>query len=315
MYGRAIGSLKVYIKEKTSRLSELNPSWEMSGDQGDQWLIGQVEIQPSQTETLHPFQIIIEGVLGSGHQSDIAIDDLSLTLGKSCSSITNVTDVKVDLEINVDDLDKDFDSNSTSSTLPTPSQLVWSDASDQANDNDEQVGDIVRSIVHLRSNYPRNSTTTTTSTVSPVSNLIPDPSTSTTSTPSSITEVSKSFNYNQTTTTNSTFLSKWKTWKNWTEHFKKKIQQHQEFLNNLTSTTSTTTSTEKSNEIVENSETVNSSQLAQSSTTTTISPSTSSVPIIIKPESLKAGEQSLLNKVDDNNGGNDAHEPWWDNPE
>ncbi|KAJ6218559.1 hypothetical protein RDWZM_009716 [Blomia tropicalis] len=123
MYGSAIGSLRVYVLERSQILKELAPRLELIGDQGNQWLKAQIEINAINGQPLRPFQIVIEGILGHGHQGDIAIDDILLTLGSNCSNYNAslVNDLDLTNEIN-----KDLDSSSTSSetTLPTPTAIV-----------------------------------------------------------------------------------------------------------------------------------------------------------------------------------------------
>ena len=48
--------------------------WSLSGDQGNRWLSGQAPVI-SKTS----YNVIIEGLRGSGYQGDIAIDDVSFT--------------------------------------------------------------------------------------------------------------------------------------------------------------------------------------------------------------------------------------------
>ncbi|XP_027200772.2 uncharacterized protein LOC113794829 [Dermatophagoides pteronyssinus] len=202
MYGKACGTLRMFVKEKNQQLSQLEPVWEMSGDQGDQWLAGQIEIQPANSSMLlQPFQIIIEGILGNGHQGDIAIDDLQLTLAKSCSSLTNST---LDVDIinepsSIADLDptdspplNSINSSSSTSKLPEPSKWYGYPIIDDNNGDDDDITDsqpqsndqslhneIIRSIVHLK---PIMTTTTTTmaTTTKSTSTTMTKPSSTTT---------------------------------------------------------------------------------------------------------------------------------------
>lgn len=169
MYGASIGTLRIFIKEEDQN-TPLEPSWEATGNQGEQWLIGQIEIRPENVFFLKPFQIIIEGVVGLGHQGDIAIDDLSLVLGKSCTNISSNGTVEI---IN-DSMAIDLDDNGQ-----------WSDnATDNNNNNGTYDGEfklitpgIFRSIVDMNQNkthlihlnnknisLPITTTTTTTTT-------------------------------------------------------------------------------------------------------------------------------------------------------
>ncbi|KAF7487608.1 MAM and LDL-receptor class A domain-containing protein 1 [Sarcoptes scabiei] len=133
MYGKAIGSLRIYIKEQNTKLNQLIPVWEVNGDQGDQWLAGQVEIQPSNVHSLKPFQIVIEGLLGYGHQSDIAIDDLLVRLGQSCSNLTN--DTNADVYLVTDSILNDLDQSGQS---PIPNAEGWAIESNATNNFEQQ---------------------------------------------------------------------------------------------------------------------------------------------------------------------------------
>ena len=86
----------------------------MSGDHGNKWLSGQAPVKSTSN-----YNIVIEGLRGSGYQGDIAIDDLSftdslcggmsslliltfLTLVKPCGGsldIKNLTGVVISYEI------------------------------------------------------------------------------------------------------------------------------------------------------------------------------------------------------------------------
>ncbi|XP_075228887.1 uncharacterized protein LOC142328755 isoform X1 [Lycorma delicatula] len=82
MYGGHIGSLNVYIGREIV-LSE-------SGNHGNRWIKAIIPINSTS-----PFQIIIEGIRGTGYAGDIAIDDLKLSEGLDClvgqSNITELT--------------------------------------------------------------------------------------------------------------------------------------------------------------------------------------------------------------------------------
>lgn len=72
-----MGELHVY-----SLIQGRNLKWERTGDQGDMWLMAEVNI-PGNPST--PINIEFEGVVGSSFLSDIAIDDLSIRSG-ACDS-------------------------------------------------------------------------------------------------------------------------------------------------------------------------------------------------------------------------------------
>uniref|UniRef100_A0A3B4AHF5 MAM domain containing glycosylphosphatidylinositol anchor 2a n=1 Tax=Periophthalmus magnuspinnatus TaxID=409849 RepID=A0A3B4AHF5_9GOBI len=73
MYGKHIGSLNVFLRQKTSD----SQVWSLSGNQGDRWRQARVSIQPSSA-----FQMVVEGVRGAGIEGDIAIDDISIEEGE-----------------------------------------------------------------------------------------------------------------------------------------------------------------------------------------------------------------------------------------
>lgn len=116
-FGKAIGSLRVYVLEKSQTLSQLAPKWESIGDQGDVWLKGQVEINAASGEHLQPFQLIFEGILGHGHQGDIAIDDIQLTLGQNCTNYNSSQALSPDLVADIENEIKT--ANETSTEVPT----------------------------------------------------------------------------------------------------------------------------------------------------------------------------------------------------
>lgn len=85
MYGSTIGRLRIYIKPESHVFVELTPVWEKSGDQGNQWLRGNVTIPPLSES----FQVVIEGVRGISYLGDTAIDDVSL-LNTNCSALDSL---------------------------------------------------------------------------------------------------------------------------------------------------------------------------------------------------------------------------------
>ena len=74
MSGAHIGKLNIYIA--TTYGQPGNKVWSMSGDKGSQWLRGEVQLSSSAN-----FQVIIEGVVGTGYAGDISLDDISFTPG------------------------------------------------------------------------------------------------------------------------------------------------------------------------------------------------------------------------------------------
>ena len=77
MYGTDIGTLNVYANATDSNHTSL--LWSQSGNKGDEWLFGRVNIR-SQTS----FRMLIEGLRGNGYLADIALDDLEF-IERQCS--------------------------------------------------------------------------------------------------------------------------------------------------------------------------------------------------------------------------------------
>ncbi|XP_038632257.1 MAM domain-containing glycosylphosphatidylinositol anchor protein 2 isoform X2 [Scyliorhinus canicula] len=79
MYGKHIGTLNVFLRFKGFKGSTIteNLIWTMSGNQGEQWMYANININPSGT-----FQLIFEGIRGPSIEGDIAIDDVTVTEGK-----------------------------------------------------------------------------------------------------------------------------------------------------------------------------------------------------------------------------------------
>ncbi|XP_053093430.1 MAM domain-containing glycosylphosphatidylinositol anchor protein 2 isoform X2 [Pangasianodon hypophthalmus] len=76
MYGKHIGTLNVYLRQK-SQTGEDSLVWTLSGSQGDHWKQARVNIHPTSS-----FQMILEGIRGSGIEGDIAIDDVAIEEGE-----------------------------------------------------------------------------------------------------------------------------------------------------------------------------------------------------------------------------------------
>ncbi|XP_019642580.1 PREDICTED: MAM and LDL-receptor class A domain-containing protein 1-like [Branchiostoma belcheri] len=79
MYGVHIGTLKVSVKTGGTT----SDIWTRSGNQGDQWFSVAVNIPANNS-----YQVIFEGVRGSGIHGDIAIDDVSI-LQRTCLDVVD----------------------------------------------------------------------------------------------------------------------------------------------------------------------------------------------------------------------------------
>lgn len=76
MFGSQIGSLSVYVRYVDTTITPKTTALVIKGDQGQQWLRAVLT-----NSDQRPFQFVIEGQLGSGPLSDIAIDDISFSDG------------------------------------------------------------------------------------------------------------------------------------------------------------------------------------------------------------------------------------------
>lgn len=80
MYGTRMGTFNVYLRQ----LFSVKKIFTKTGNQGNKWILGQATLQ-----TTTNFSLLFEGVMGSGYDSDIAIDDVSISSG-GCSLPGNV---------------------------------------------------------------------------------------------------------------------------------------------------------------------------------------------------------------------------------
>jgi hypothetical protein len=76
MYGAGMGSLQV----ESSSSFGTNTLWSMSGNQGNAWRSARVDLPPSSAQ--FPATVSFLGTRGSSYQSDIAIDDVTVTNGQ-----------------------------------------------------------------------------------------------------------------------------------------------------------------------------------------------------------------------------------------
>ncbi|KAK7479762.1 hypothetical protein BaRGS_00028942, partial [Batillaria attramentaria] len=80
MYGSHAGGINIYSNDTAGNVIKYESVFL---DHGDRWLQGQVTF-----DSIYPFMVIFEGVIGVGHMSDIAIDDVSFTPGCNMGSPT-----------------------------------------------------------------------------------------------------------------------------------------------------------------------------------------------------------------------------------
>ncbi|XP_071956934.1 MAM and LDL-receptor class A domain-containing protein 2-like [Antedon mediterranea] len=80
MLGDHIGTLNVYTRTMVNAPMVLE--WTQEGDKGDKWFFGSVDVRSRGED----FQIIIEGIRGSGIRGDISLDDISFTPDCEASS-------------------------------------------------------------------------------------------------------------------------------------------------------------------------------------------------------------------------------------
>ncbi|XP_022097777.1 MAM and LDL-receptor class A domain-containing protein 2-like [Acanthaster planci] len=79
MFGPDMGTLAFWPN------GDSNPSWSVSGDNGNQWVTAQVNIQRSS-----PYRVVFQATRGNGELSDVAIDDVNYVpsacqVGGSCN--------------------------------------------------------------------------------------------------------------------------------------------------------------------------------------------------------------------------------------
>ena len=73
MNGQTMGTLNVYTKDANNHISQV---YTVSGNRGDVWVKTVVNLVSP-----YPFQVLLEGVVGNGYFSDIAIDDTVFSKG------------------------------------------------------------------------------------------------------------------------------------------------------------------------------------------------------------------------------------------
>ncbi|OCT79549.1 hypothetical protein XELAEV_18026358mg [Xenopus laevis] len=75
MYGRHIGNLNLLMRTRSKGTMDTQV-WSLRGDRGNRWQHAMVPMSP-----MGPFQVVFEGVRGSGIEGDIAIDDVTVRKG------------------------------------------------------------------------------------------------------------------------------------------------------------------------------------------------------------------------------------------
>lgn len=74
MRGASIGTLNVYLH--TGNFSAMQLLWQRKGNKGSTWMLGQIPITSSVK-----YQVVFEGIRGNSYTGDIALDDISFTVG------------------------------------------------------------------------------------------------------------------------------------------------------------------------------------------------------------------------------------------
>ncbi|CAF1456361.1 unnamed protein product, partial [Rotaria sordida] len=74
MYGYDVGALNIYTR--TFIGGPLTLVWNQNRERGDEWLRAKIVLKVQE-----PFQVLIEGVRGSGYEGDIGVDDTTFTPG------------------------------------------------------------------------------------------------------------------------------------------------------------------------------------------------------------------------------------------
>ena len=72
MFGNRMGTFNIYLKQSTAT----QRIFTKSGNQGNKWILGSATVQAQSNYTL-----MFEGIVGSGYDSDIAIDDVTISSG------------------------------------------------------------------------------------------------------------------------------------------------------------------------------------------------------------------------------------------
>ena len=122
MFGADVGSLSIYVQYFNPSIKSIVDPLVISGDKGQQW------IRAILTNTdVRLFRFVIEGQLGIGPQSDIAIDDISFSEGCDPSDQQMPTQMPTTIHSRTTDVSTVTVNSSHTSVTPTKSSLGNSD--------------------------------------------------------------------------------------------------------------------------------------------------------------------------------------------
>lgn len=80
MFGSGIGELKVSLKHFRNLDANFQEIWSLRGNAGNSWFDSRVTVS-----SIDDFQLLFEASVGNTAAGDIAIDDISYTIG-ACPS-------------------------------------------------------------------------------------------------------------------------------------------------------------------------------------------------------------------------------------
>ncbi|XP_071956924.1 MAM domain-containing glycosylphosphatidylinositol anchor protein 2-like [Antedon mediterranea] len=78
-YGSNIGTFNMYVSSDGAKANLGSPVFTFTGTQGDNWILGQVDIDEATYGG--QFKVVFEGVVGNGINGDIALDDFQIFSG------------------------------------------------------------------------------------------------------------------------------------------------------------------------------------------------------------------------------------------
>lgn len=92
MFGSAVGELRIALKHFRNLEANLQEIWLLKGNAGNAWFDSRVTVS-----SIDDFQLVFEASVGNTAASDIAIDDISYTIG-ACPSESFVINLhKIDI--------------------------------------------------------------------------------------------------------------------------------------------------------------------------------------------------------------------------